>query len=260
MSTMRLDMCLRASNRSSAGPPLMQCHDACACDPVTCPFRRVSRELGCRHLRVVKRVEELGWGLESRDFIHRGEAVCDYLGELISPQEARRRHETRGSSSGNFILSFRECTLGADNSSGHRRPLVTTIDASVCGSLGRFVNHSCSPNLEVRAVRMGCFIPRLVFFAREDVECGAELTIDYGGTTAVTATEESRAAPPPESAPPGYDPGAKRAAVQDGTGGRAMMQRHEQHQSPSKDDERDHQQRRCLCGSRACRGVLPIDP
>ena len=41
------------------------------------------------------------------------------------------------------------------------KALLSYIDATRCGSMGRFVNHSCAPNLEARTVRVGHAAPHL---------------------------------------------------------------------------------------------------
>lgn len=63
------------------------------------------------------------------------------------------------------------------------REMGLCVDAKWYGNVGRFLNHSCDPNLckqtvfvETHDVR----VPRLAFFALWDVPAGAELTYDYG--------------------------------------------------------------------------------
>lgn len=46
-------------------------------------------------------------------------------------------------------------------------------------SFGRYLNHSCDPNLEVHAVRIETIIPVIAFFANRDIEINEELTFDY---------------------------------------------------------------------------------
>eukprot|EP01035_Chromulina_nebulosa_P029846 gene29846-39601_t len=57
------------------------------------------------------------------------------------------------------------------------------VDAKWFGSVGRFLNHSCQPNLdkvivycETQDIRM----PRLAFFASEFIPAKTELCYDYG--------------------------------------------------------------------------------
>jgi SET domain-containing protein len=72
----------------------------------------------------------------------------------------------------------------------------TIVDATEAGNFTRFINHSCDANLELMAVRVDSYIPRLVLFAQRDVKHGDELTFDYGGTSACTnSSEDARERP-----------------------------------------------------------------
>lgn len=53
------------------------------------------------------------------------------------------------------------------------------IDATVAGSLARFINHSCNPNCEARTVRDSRDRPHICIYAKQDIVCGDELTYDY---------------------------------------------------------------------------------
>jgi uncharacterized protein len=49
------------------------------------------------------------------------------------------------------------------------------IDGSCRGNSLRFVNHSCSPNTFMRIYR-----GRVEFYSLRDIQCGEELTCNYG--------------------------------------------------------------------------------
>jgi len=75
------------------------------------------------------------------------------------------------------VLSDR-CILEAEETNN-----TFVVDAKWFGSVGRFLNHSCSPNLdkvtvycETQDIRM----PRLAFFANEFIPAYTELCYDYG--------------------------------------------------------------------------------
>jgi len=56
------------------------------------------------------------------------------------------------------------------------------MDAKVSGNIGRYLNHSCSPNIFVQNVFVETHDPRfpwLSFFACENIEAGTELSWDY---------------------------------------------------------------------------------
>lgn len=70
----------------------------------------------------------------------------------------------------------------------HVIPLISelqpmSIDAYEYGSLSRFVNHSCNPNMCTVPIHADRFndilLPRIFFFAKRDILPGEELTIDY---------------------------------------------------------------------------------
>lgn len=52
------------------------------------------------------------------------------------------------------------------------------IDATVKGSVSRFLNHSCGPNCETQKWQVGGDL-RVGFFAKKDIAVGEELTFDY---------------------------------------------------------------------------------
>lgn len=52
------------------------------------------------------------------------------------------------------------------------------IDSTEYGNVSRFINHSCNPNLEVRAVYVDCIDAKLLFATRL-IHPNEEITIDY---------------------------------------------------------------------------------
>ena len=58
-----------------------------------------------------------------------------------------------------------------------------TVDARWFGGCGRFLNHSCEPNLDIVSVFCDLHdvnLPRIAFFASENIKARTELTYDYG--------------------------------------------------------------------------------
>lgn len=107
-----------------------------------------------------------GYGLFTRDFIPRGEAVIEYFGERITKAETRRREahqlalRAAGSEGCFYIFTVNE---------RH------DIDGNVPWNPARRMNHSCAPNCESHIVR-----GRVWIVARRDITPGEELTYDYG--------------------------------------------------------------------------------
>ena len=52
------------------------------------------------------------------------------------------------------------------------------IDATNSGNIGRFVNHSCTPNCSTRVERVAG-TKRIMIYAIKDIPAGTEVTYDY---------------------------------------------------------------------------------
>ena len=63
---------------------------------------------------------------------------------------------------------------------------------SFSNHFSRYLNHSCSPNLLMHPVRVGCPVPKLALFAKRDIEPGEELTFDYGDVGEREGKEEEK--------------------------------------------------------------------
>lgn len=116
-----------------------------------------------------------GWCLVAEEAIAKGARVCDYTGDVVSARAARQRERFREPT---YVLSLLEHSM--DESVPAWR---TTVDATDHGGVGRFVNHSCDPNLTLVPARnrRRDVVPVLAFFARRDVASCEELTLDYAG-------------------------------------------------------------------------------
>lgn len=59
---------------------------------------------------------------------------------------------------------------------------IYTLDAKVSGNIGRFLNHSCAPNVFVANVFVDTHVltlPWVSFFASRRIKAGTELSWDY---------------------------------------------------------------------------------
>jgi len=139
------------------------------CDPAHCPCgsacgnQRMSR--GESRATTVRRTGKKGHGLFAAERVGAGEFVLEYCGEVLHEEaykERKRRYQDEGRSHYYFM------TLSSSE----------TIDATIRGNEGRFLNHSCAPNCETQKwmVRGELCIG---IFATRDIEEGEELTIDY---------------------------------------------------------------------------------
>ena len=150
--------------------PVFECHDYCSCGHF-CVNRVVQHgvtvklqvyDVGCK-----------GVGVRTLQPIARGSFVCEYSGELLTYKSARRRSKNADPATHNYILAVREF-FGT-------KSLTTYVDATYVGNVGRFINHSCEPNLFVQPVRVENSVPRVALFAARDIPVYTELTYDYSG-------------------------------------------------------------------------------
>ena len=113
-----------------------------------------------------------GRGIVATAKIAKGSFVCEYVGELLSPEEAKEReeaYEEQGEFDSSYMYYFQ---------SGERKHC---IDATVDnGRLGRLINHSkLNANLTTRKLVINK-VPRLFFVAKCDIPARAELLFPYG--------------------------------------------------------------------------------
>ncbi|KAK3033219.1 hypothetical protein RJ639_033099 [Escallonia herrerae] len=155
-----------------------ECGPSCKCPP-SCE-NRVSQH-GVRYQLEIFKTESRGWGVRSRKPISSGSFICEYAGELLDDKEAEER-----TGYDEYLFDIGKDN-GSDNQDGDK--LVDdngfAIDAARFGNIGRFVNHSCLPNLYAQDVlydhddkRM----PHVMLFAAEDIPPLQELTYDYNYT------------------------------------------------------------------------------
>ncbi|XP_071022685.1 histone-lysine N-methyltransferase SUV39H1-like [Oncorhynchus clarkii lewisi] len=150
------------------GEPIYECNNMCRCGP-DCPNRVVQR--GIQHtLCIFKTDNGRGWGVRTSERIRRHSFVMEYVGEIITTEEAERRGQVydRQGATYLFDLDYVEDEY--------------TIDAAHYGNVSHFVNHSCNPNLQVYNVFIDNLderLPRLAFFSNRGISAGEELTFDY---------------------------------------------------------------------------------
>ena len=105
-----------------------------------------------------------GWGLIAKQFLKAGSMVVEYVGERLRPSVADLREKVYERTGHDVYL------LAADDK--------TVIDTTVKGSIARFTNHSCTPNMYTKLVALDGD-SRIFFFTRIDVHPGQELTYNY---------------------------------------------------------------------------------
>ncbi|XP_038627668.1 histone-lysine N-methyltransferase SETMAR [Tachyglossus aculeatus] len=164
--------CLKdMGNENSYGRPIYECNVMCQCSE-ECKNRVVQKGLQFR-LEVFK-TDKKGWGLRTLEFIPKGRFVCEYAGEILGFSEACRRMKLQTPSDSNYILAVREHLHSG-------QVIETFVDPTRIGNVGRFLNHSCEPNLLMVPVRIDSLVPKLALFATQDILPGEELAYDYSG-------------------------------------------------------------------------------
>lgn len=148
-----------------AKPMVYECGPLCNCPP-SC-YLRVTQQ-GIKFQLEIFKTESRGWGVRSLNSIPSGSFICEYAGELLEDKEAER---LAGKDEYLFDIGKEE-----DETSGF------TIDAARKGNVGRFINHSCSPNLYAQNVlydHVEKRIPHVMFFAMDNIPPLEELSYHY---------------------------------------------------------------------------------
>nr|CUU00426.1 hypothetical transcript [Hymenolepis microstoma] len=148
---------------------IFECCSMCKCGS-SCPFRVV--QLGRKvPLTLFRTSNGRGWGVKTPQLIPKGTFVIEYVGEIISMNEAFRRGELYDREGQTYIFEI-----------DYDLPSQFAIDNCHIGNASRFINHSCDPNLTIHHVFIDGAspkLPRIAFFAKKNIKEGEELTIDY---------------------------------------------------------------------------------
>lgn len=152
---------------------MFECNDCCAC-PINCKSRVVQNTPDWPLEVFNTDNNKKGNGLRTNCAIAKGSFVIEYIGEVVTPNEAADSLTTaEKNGSPCYVLVTRELY-------GGNKCKYLCIDASKKGNKARFINHSCDPNLTPIPVRINSSCPHLALFARRNIECGEELTFSYG--------------------------------------------------------------------------------
>ncbi|XP_013454650.2 histone-lysine N-methyltransferase, H3 lysine-9 specific SUVH6 [Medicago truncatula] len=172
-------------------PLVYECGPKCKC-PSTC-HNRVS-QLGINIQLEIFKTNSMGWGVRSLNSIPSGSFICEYIGEVLEEKEAEQRTSNDeylfdiGNNKNNNNLWDGLSNLfpnSHSSSSDVVKDFDFTIDGAQFGNVGRFVNHSCSPNLYAQNVlydHQDTRVPHIMLFAAENIPPLQELTYDYNYT------------------------------------------------------------------------------
>ncbi|KAF7695380.1 histone-lysine N-methyltransferase SUV39H1b isoform X2 [Silurus meridionalis] len=154
--------------RIRPGLPIYECNKRCCCGP-DCHNRVVQR--GIQYSLCIFRTDNgRGWGVRTMERIRKNTFVMEYVGEIITTEEAERRGHVYDKEGATYLFDLDY----VDDE--------YTVDAAHYGNISHFVNHSCDPNLQVYNVfieNLDERLPRIAFFATRAIKAGEELTFDY---------------------------------------------------------------------------------
>ncbi|KAL1128908.1 hypothetical protein AAG570_013442 [Ranatra chinensis] len=105
------------------------------------------------------------WGLFAMEPIAADEMVIEYVGQMVRPVVAdlrERQYEATGIGSSYLF----------------RIDLDTIIDATKCGNLARFINHSCNPNCYAKIITIDSQ-KKIVIYSKQQINVNEEITYDY---------------------------------------------------------------------------------
>ncbi|XP_023212048.1 histone-lysine N-methyltransferase SUV39H2-like [Centruroides sculpturatus] len=173
------------------GTPIYECNKRCKCGD-DCLNRVVQKGRKIK-LAIFRTHDGRGWGVKSLEKIKKGTFIMEYVGEVITSEEAERRGQIYDSEGRTYLFDL---DYNADD-------CPFTVDAAFYGNVSHFMNHSCDPNLAVYGVWINNLDPRLphiAFFSQRDIKKGEELTFDYlmtNSTSAITSSPTKMSMPSP---------------------------------------------------------------
>ncbi|RNA14328.1 N-lysine methyltransferase SETD8-like isoform X1 [Brachionus plicatilis] len=119
----------------------------------------------------IRHMNEKGRGIFACKYFKKGDFVCEYAGEMISYQVAKKREE----------LYAQDLSIGCYMYFFEYKAKIWCIDAtSETQRLGRLLNHSKTEgNCRTQLFEIGSK-PHLILVAARDIEPGEEMLYDYG--------------------------------------------------------------------------------
>ncbi|XP_010245028.1 PREDICTED: histone-lysine N-methyltransferase SUVR3 isoform X2 [Nelumbo nucifera] len=118
---------------------MTECGSSCVCG-LDCANRLTQQGVSVR-LKIVKHRRK-GWGVEAAQFIGCGKFICEYAGELLTTEEARKRQQKYDELSSSVHFSSALLVVREHLPSG-KACMRVNIDATRVGNIARFINHSC---------------------------------------------------------------------------------------------------------------------
>ncbi|ADM12305.1 SET domain-containing protein [Encephalitozoon intestinalis ATCC 50506] len=152
-------------NKCRCRQAMRECIQTCSCNQ--CGNRDI--QLGKKSPIYVSSSKIEGYGLFAKEKISKGKFIIEYVGEIISNEEAERR--------GTFY-DLKGCSYLFDLYSREGVPLYV-IDSRFIGNESRFINHSKKNSNLNALVLLVNGIRRIGFYASRDIDKNEELFFDY---------------------------------------------------------------------------------
>ena len=139
------------------------------CDPDSCPLGDRCSNMAIQKQKSSVTVQRFmtrdkGWGIKTRTSVVKGTFIMEYLGEVVTDKEFKRRMQTDYKhDSHHYCLHVGEGLV---------------IDGYRMGGECRFVNHSCAPNCEMQKWSVNG-VWRMALFSKVPIDINEELTYDY---------------------------------------------------------------------------------
>ena len=100
-----------------------------------------------------------GWAVASAVDIPARRFITEYVGEIITEEEAEQRGATYDQTGCTYLMD-----LKVDG-----EPNTHVLDGTRVSNLARYISHSCDPNCILKLVYVDCFnkqIPRVALFSK----------------------------------------------------------------------------------------------
>ena len=136
----------------------------------------------CNNIYKKTKGKQRGHGIVAMEDIKKGEPILEFVGELLSSEQAMAREEY-------YEKAGMKCCYQMKLGSGNH---VNVIDPTLYGNIARFANSSCNSNMLCKRLsqnvanssKSGCRYIRPMFYAARDIKKGEELTWTYNNPKA----------------------------------------------------------------------------
>ena len=164
----RSNSCACYAAKRECDPDLCRTCGACtdppnlpAGDGQRCRNDSLSMRRHAHLLRAESSIKDAGFGVYTKHALKKGEFVHEYVGEVISQEEAERRGIIYDKLNMSYLFN-----LSSD----------FVVDASRKGNKTRYINHSSNPNCEPKMITVNGDI-RIGLFAKEDIDAQSEVRL-----------------------------------------------------------------------------------